>query len=221
MFVDGHDFYVYVADHPATGEPCYVGKGRGKRRNYHNSTALAGKHANKHLTRIIKKYGPLEFVIVRSNLSEQEAFETERSLISYFGRANSGNGTLSNQSDGGEGPSGFSHTAEWRAARSAATKGKPKGREHREKISAALKGRVYSPNSIAKMSAARKGIRFSDERRAAMRNGGTGKNQVGHSVTVETREKLRIWHIGRKASLETRAKMSASHRGLHLPRMGG
>ena len=93
------EFYVYVMFKP-NGSPCYVGKGSGGR------WAIKDRSYNTHLMRIIKKYGELATVKVRSGLTEEEAFQVEIALISAIGR--SPYGPLANLTDGGEGTSGVS-----------------------------------------------------------------------------------------------------------------
>jgi hypothetical protein len=166
MSRDSRDFYVYVADHPVTGEICYVGKGKGKRKDQHNAAALSGKHSNPHLANIIRKHGPLDFVIVREGLSESEAFETEVALIAYFGRTNNKTGCLSNKTDGGDGATGLIVSVEARAKLRAAHLGKIHTPEHRAKVSAAGKGRKYSTEVRARMSEAQRNRVLSPQAKA-------------------------------------------------------
>ena len=215
-------FYVYVADHPVTGEPCYVGKGKGKRAKQHNSAAMSGKHSNPHLANIIRKHGPLDFTIVRDGLSEAEAFETERALIAQFGRSNNGTGTLANKTDGGEGGAGIVMSASARAKLSAAHTGKILSEAHRQKLSRAFKGkklsperrakmsetqrrRVLSPEALASISAAHKGKVISEEQRAKM-----SERQKARGANPEALAKMHASNIGRHPSQETRAKLSAA-----------
>lgn len=94
------NFYVYVYFRPDTGEPCYVGKGQGNR--YLNHLVYSD---NKHLTRIINKYGLPPIIKVSCNLTEDKAFQTEIALIAAIGREPLG--PLVNMTDGGEGIPGF------------------------------------------------------------------------------------------------------------------
>ena len=92
-------FYVYIAFR-LDGSPCYVGKGKGKRYLSH----LRRSH-NPWLRRIVAKAGgAIPIVVIRSGLSEPEAFEIEVALIRAIGRK--GSGPLVNMTDGGEGVAG-------------------------------------------------------------------------------------------------------------------
>jgi hypothetical protein len=87
------------------GEPCYVGKGRGNRWQQHASGAR-----NPNLRHIYTNAGgDLPVIKVREFLSVAEASETEIALIAAIGRKSYG-GPLVNLTDGGDGPSGFSHS---------------------------------------------------------------------------------------------------------------
>lgn len=101
---DPNRFYVYVMFRPWNGEPCYIGKGQGKR-----AQVLYRGH-NPHLARIIAKAGaPIPTVILQGGLAEDEAFMVERAFIAALGRGK--NGPLVNLTDGGEGRSGTKHSA--------------------------------------------------------------------------------------------------------------
>lgn len=189
---EDRSFYVYVADHPVTGEPIYVGKGKGRRFAQHNPAAMAGKHVNRYLTNVIKKYGPVAFVIVQNGLTENEAFALERELIAKYGRVDIGTGTLSNRTDGGDGTTGYKHTAEWVAA----------CREWNKR-------RVLTPESRARMSAASKGRKASAETRAKL----SAFQRSRPKPSAETIRKMVESQRGRTYSVETRAKMSAARRG--------
>lgn len=209
---DSSDFYVYVADHPVTGEPVYVGKGRGKRKDQHNAAALSGKHSNPHLANIIRKHGPLDFVVVRSGLSEVEAFETEVALIAHFGRTNNKTGSLSNKTNGGDGATGIIMTVEARAKLRAAHLGKTLTAEHRAKVSAAGKGRKYSAEVRAKMSETQRNRVLSPEAKANII-----ARHKGKFVSDETRKRISAAQKARprtEADRETLRKMHAANIGV-------
>ncbi|MGD0634678.1 MAG: NUMOD3 domain-containing DNA-binding protein [Beijerinckiaceae bacterium] len=198
-------FYVYVYFHPATGQPCYVGKGRGERWLGH----LNGRgKSNPHLRNTIKKYGGTPCVKVREGLTEAEAFEAEIAFIRAIGRAP--DGPLFNLTDGGDGASGAVRSAETRAKMSAAISAALKGRvpspETRAKLSAAGMGRTASAETRAKLSAANKVRIFSLETRAKL-------SAAASNQSPETRAKIGAAHKGRIHSDETRTKMSAAQRG--------
>jgi hypothetical protein len=74
---------------------------------FHESEAVKGASKNRRKAAAIKKrLNELGFVpkqILAANLSSEEAFAVEKSLISQYGRIDLGTGRLTNLSDGGEG----------------------------------------------------------------------------------------------------------------------
>ena len=110
-------FYVYAhykSDSPDS-DPFYIGKGKSSRDSYHKR--------NPYWKNIVAKHG---FVSKRiaENLTEQEAWELEKTLIKQYGKLTEGTGCLCNIADGGEGASGTIHSAETKAKWSVAKKGK-------------------------------------------------------------------------------------------------
>lgn len=90
------DFYVYVHKDPKTGEPFYVGKGRGKRAYDRGS-----RHQD--WTRHVETMGgDFEVEIVEKGLLERDAYFIEAKLIGEIGKRNDGTGPLVNWTDGGE-----------------------------------------------------------------------------------------------------------------------
>jgi hypothetical protein len=80
--------------------PYYIGKGKGKR-----------AYCRKHSAFVPSKD---RILILKKNLTEEEAFSHEIYMISVFGRKDLGTGILYNLTDGGEGPSGYKYTEEQR-----------------------------------------------------------------------------------------------------------
>lgn len=103
------DFYVYLHKKKTTGEVFYVGKGCGNRAWDKNARSEFWK-------KIAKKHGVV-VEIHSENLQEWYAFELEKSLISYYGRRQLGEGTLVNLSDGGEGTKGWIASEEFRESK--------------------------------------------------------------------------------------------------------
>lgn len=192
-------FYVYMAWHPVSGDPVYVGKGCGNRLSAHNYLVRKKRHYNPTITAHVELYGPLEFFIVREGLSDPEAIATEIALISRFGRADTGAGPLYNRTDGGDGWSG------------------PKSPEHRAKISASHKGRIRSAEHSAKISASKKGkkvpklsavasARFKGIPKTAEHNAKNSAAQKGRPKTAEHRANIsanKIAFYAAKRALET------------------
>jgi len=203
-------FYVYVGEHPVSGQTVYVGKGSNRRVLVHNYDLSRRKHRNKRLQKIYDEFGPLPWSKVRENLSEQEAFETEIALIAYFGRDR-----LCNYSEGGTGPSGHIHSAETKAKISARNKGLKRTKEQREIMSLLRRGTKMAAEARAKMSAAGKGRKFSEEHRAKI-----GAAHKGRKFSEESLAKMSRARKGRKIPDETRARMSSAKLELYAKRRG-
>lgn len=120
-------FYIYAflrsvdSQHGKKGSPYYIGKGSGKRAWSKNR-------------RIQLPVDRSKIVFLRTQLTEQEAFDWECIYIAHYGRIDLGTGILRNQSNGGEGASGMIHSEEARLKISKANKGKIVSMETKEKI---------------------------------------------------------------------------------------
>lgn len=68
-------------------------------------------------------------LILKQNLTEEEAFKHEKYMISVFGRKDLGTGILYNRTNGGEGPSGYLHTEEAKRKMGDARRGKNRPRQ--------------------------------------------------------------------------------------------
>lgn len=105
-------FYVYSLCFP-NGEAFYIGKGNGSRKDFHTWEVKRNlennsyfNYGNKYKKRTIRKIllsslKPL-VVIIKKNLTNEEAIELERAMIKKIGRDR-----LTNLTDGGEGTEGF------------------------------------------------------------------------------------------------------------------
>jgi hypothetical protein len=91
-----NNYYVYVWLRPNLF-PYYVGKGKDRR-----DTKAHGRRVKRPSDRSL-------IIRVASNLTEQEAFDLEKHLISEIGRKDLKTGMLLNATDGGEGASGYKH----------------------------------------------------------------------------------------------------------------
>lgn len=104
--------------------------------------------------------------IVCEFFSYNEAENKEKDLIKLYGRRDLGLGTLVNLTDGGKGQRGAfckKHSEETKTKMSLASKGKPKSKEHRQKLKEAKlnkpvtywKGKTFSEEHKAKLRLAK------------------------------------------------------------------
>lgn len=177
-------FYVYAHRRLSDGSIFYIGKGHGKRAWVKSTRGIWWK-------RVEAKHGRSVHILARE-LPEICAFSLERSLISFYGRAN-----LVNATDGGEGATGAKRSDEWKREMSRRMSGennpmfgvsKTISELHKKRISEAnshpkpagfgdvvrarLIGSRQDPNINAKRSASMKG------RHAGKNNPMYGKRKV-------------------------------------------
>lgn len=198
-------------------EPFYIGKGKGNRirdkRDYNpffcnKATKIQAEIKN---SPIIKK--------IKRKLTEEEAFDLEIELIRIIGRANKGNGPLTNLTDGGEGTSGAVISDEHKKALSIARKGKPLSVEHRKKLSEAHMGHTpwnkgkktgFVPKTVFKKGLVPwiAGRKHTDETKKKM-----SKAWKTRTVSEETKLKISKAHKGKRLSEEVKKKISESLKG--------
>ncbi len=143
------------------GTPYYIGKGHDKRAWSNKSRRGTKPPLDRSRVLILKK-----------DLTEEEAFKHEMYMIAIFGRKDLGTGILWNYTDGGEGVSGLVHTLEARAKMSSSHTGKiqgPPSEETRLKMSRSQKGRVIPEETRRRMSTSKKGKPWTDARRLAQK----------------------------------------------------
>lgn len=228
------DYYIYCYFHPETGEPCYIGKGRGGRWKAHLTSSK-----NPWLMSIITKFNKqIPYMKIHVGLTNKQANEYEKALIAAIGR--DPHGPLVNMTDGGEGTQGWIPTEEtkqkiadaarqrladpvFREQHRRARIGRKASKETREKMSIARRSYKPSPETLAKIiaanrgqkrspeirekcAAARRGKKLSAEHIAAIVNANLGRKQSPELVAARI-AKTATANRGRKASEETRAKM--------------
>jgi group I intron endonuclease len=160
--------YAYLRE---DGTPYYIGKGKGKR--IHDKT------------RTVNLPPKERRVLLKQNLTEDEAFNHEIYMIAVFGRKDLGTGILYNKTNGGEGLSGKIFTE-----------------EHKKKIGEETKKKwnngCFNEQSYEKWRNAAKGEK---------------NNMYGRTHTDEAREKIRNTHLGRTWSDELKLKKANSMKG--------
>ena len=172
--------------------PYYIGKGcKDRAYAYSNHRIKAPKDRSR-------------VYIIKSNLTEAEAYKVEKLYILMFGRKDLGTGILRNLSDGGEGPTGYKTTPEQRRKISLSRMGEKHplygvspSEETREKQRRVMKGRfvgeknpmygkTLSDNHRKAISKRHKGVSKSEEHRRKISEANKGK-----VLSQETKDKLR------------------------------
>lgn len=202
--MSGYKFYTYFHTRNDSGEVFYVGKGTGER-------AFSKDRSNAHWQNIVSKYGHSVHIIAYW-ATEQEAFTHERELIIEL-RASGVK--LVNQTDGGDGASGYTQSKEHTDAIRRANTGKQRSDATRQRIRESKIGSVVTPEHRAKISAAMKGRSPSPEHRAKLSAAAMGRTDTrkGAILTAETKAKMSASSTGKRHSEATRAAMSAARKG--------
>lgn len=160
--------------------------------------------------RLIKPPRNLKRILVlKKNLTEEEAFRHEIYMIHVLGRKDLGTGTLRNRTYGGQGSSGRVLSQESRDKISISKTGVKASQETRKKLSEALKGKNkgkrHSEESRRKMSLSQRKRKASDSTRRKMSLANRGEKNPFY---------------GKKHSLESRRKMSENSKGEKNPNYG-
>lgn len=199
-----HDYYTYLLIDPRDNRPFYVGKGRNHRMTIHERRAKLGIVSNKNqflfnkINKILTLGLSIRYKKPIKNVSESEAFRWETKFIKCLRKKGY---KLCNIGDGGIATRG--------------NLGKHHSEKTRRKWSELRKGMFTLPWFIEKYG--RDGERLYNERNASISQSQIGKTMP--PVTPETREKLRISHIGKKQSPETISKRSAAMKGKFIGRI--
>ena len=169
-------YYVYAWYLKSTNEIFHIGKGKNKR---YLDTKV---HRNKYFTAIINKYpDDVDVKIIQNNLSEQDAWDLERKLITEYKEIGQCKTNLHIGGCGGftgntpERSKKISDFAKTRVGELNPMFGKTHTQEARKKISEANLGRKLSPEHIQILVDCTKNRIYTDEMREHMRQMSTGR----------------------------------------------
>ena len=171
--------YAYLRQN---GTPYYIGKGKGNRaygRRYKGIKPPKDKS---------------KILLLKQNLTEEEAFKHEVYMIAVFGRKDLGTGILHNRTNGGEGSSGAIRSDETRREMSEMRKNPSE--ETRKKIGKAHKGKIVSEETRRKMSEVNKNR--SEKTRKKLSEANKGKTHLEESKRKisEARKGKKWWNDG-------------------------
>lgn len=215
-------YYVYELQRP-DGLPFYIGKGTGKRILSHEMEARRGCRCYKCNTirKIWRDGWQIGRKIVFTTESEQEAFIYESRLIAFYGRD-----ALCNQTDGGDGASGYRPSEETRRKRGQTMKrvwSDPETHERRSRsIRRALQDAAYRIRKAAESAARWASPEYHDRTSAAVR--AARQTPESRAKTSEASKRLfddpayrqeKTEHLERlRNDPETKAKQRASMRAM-------
>jgi len=206
--------YVYTLTDPRNGMPFYVGKGHGKRCEFHLDEAkYYTKRKSKKLNKIRKlmSLGMKPIITkVEENVSDAQAIDFECLLIAEMRDIGI---LLTNMTDGGDGAKGYKHTEEHKQMMRELFVGrifteehrqamsKPKSEEGRKKMALARQTTLYRPSEETKkkMSDALKGRSFTEEHKAKIKAGLIGKPKAKiecpHCQKLASPAMAKRWHF--------------------------
>ncbi len=164
--------YVYGHKRLDKNEFFYIGIGNDN--NY--SRAYKKRQRTKYWHNIVNRT-KYEIIIIKDNISWQDACNEEKYWIKYYGRKDLKQGTLVNLTDGGEGQVGIKRGESYRIKQRAAQCGKKLSEETKQKISEAKRGKKRKPHSEETIEKIR-------------------KSKIGTKRTIEQRKKMSIAHMG-------------------------
>lgn len=174
-----------------------------------------GKGYNKQILffRAINKYGWENFrhEILFHGLTHEQAVQKEREMICKYKSNNPKYGY--NNTEGGEGVTGYRHTPEARQKISLAGIGHVISEDGRRRISESMKGNQYTKGykhteqTKQKLSIINKGRKMSEESKRKMSEAAKGRKSHTTPHSIETKQKISEKMKNRVVSDETREKL--------------
>ena len=149
------------------GSPYYIGKGCDRRAYSKNHNVSLPPEDR--------------IVLLKQNLTEEDALKHEIYMISVFGRKDLGTGVLHNRTDGGDNPP-RNYGKCW-------NKGVPTSEETKQRISKSLKGRKHSEETKTKIGEANRKRIVSDETKQKISQSLKGKTK-GKKHSEEHKRKV-------------------------------
>lgn len=199
-----------------------------KRKGYHFWQLKNNKHYNSILQNSFNKHGILNFRFeIIENCNEENCIEIEQLYINHFESFNPKNGynicryagsvlgkKLSEETKAkiSLANSGFVMTEDAKRHLSILNTGKKLSEETKIKIGNKSRGRVMTDSVRIKISKGNKGKAKSEAHRKALSDGQKKSSYVRH-MSEGGKKKLSIFRTGKKASNETKFKLSESHKG--------
>lgn len=220
---------VYLLSDPRGDAARYVGVTKDLKHRMAEHLSTGTRTWCKNWIKSLLAIGLRPVVSVLEIVPDHQREDAERAWILGFRQTGA---NLTNLTDGGEGCPGMICTPEARAKISTANRGLKRSNETRSKMSKSFRGRKFSKEARVRMGAAGKrrarswnelarlvtlnvGRKHSPQARANMSRGQMGnKNCLGHPHSLETRFKMSLSHRGRPKSEQHRAKLSLAHKGI-------
>ena len=196
--------YAYLRE---DGTPYYIGKGKGNRITENHKHISVPKENSRR-------------IIIKNNLTEEEALLEESKLIAYYGRKDNGTGILRNLTDGGKCFSGLVITEEMRRKRSESQKDKIHSEETKRKMSESRKGekgsffgKKHTEETKQIMSEKKQNfIPWNKNKSGYVLQSESSRNKI----SAKTKGKNNPF-FGKKHSEESRIKIAESKKGKKLP----
>ena len=213
--------FVYNEELTFDYKPFYIGKGKGRRFRKHILESKKKNNMNNaHKFAILQKIlaEGLEPIIIKinENLSEEESINYEKEYIKLIGRSDKKEGPLTNQTDGGEGISGYKFSDATKLIMGEKATGRKHTEEHKRYMSTLMSGRKLSDETKQKISKSKKGFIHTDETKKLWSDQRKGENHPNFNkhLSEETKSKIGKGNTGKIKSKETRKAISKRMTGL-------